>query len=51
MTPEENRLELGTPRDKDMGEHVHTYEKFVRIITYAAFAFPAFFAFVLYWTV
>jgi hypothetical protein len=51
MSPEEQRLELGTPRDPDLGEHVFTYRSFVRVITYAAFAFPLFFAFVIYWTV
>lgn len=51
MTPEEEKLEFGGSASAEVVEHVHTYQSFVRAMTYVAFAFPAFFAFVLYWTV
>jgi hypothetical protein len=51
MTPEERRLELDKDRpDPDYEAHEETYFGFTRIVKYAAFAFPFFFAFVIYWT-
>ncbi len=51
MTPEERHLEFDKAQpDADYQEHEATYVMFTRIMTAAAFAFPFFFAFVLYWT-
>jgi hypothetical protein len=43
--------ELATPPlDRDYVEHVHDYEKFVRLARLGAAAVPFFLVFVLYWT-
>ena len=51
MTPEEKKLELDpTQPDPDFEEHETTYLMFTRLAKFSMFAFPFFFAFVLYWT-
>lgn len=51
MTPEERKLVLDSDKpDPDYEAHEETYVTFTHIMRYCMFAFPFFFAFVLYWS-